>query len=151
MKTLSKFNKYVVGEQKHTSLYLDWYNTGDIGYVDTCGEVHVINRLDDVIIVDSHKVYPSDVESHIIKSTTIKECAVANIQITGNEFIGCLYVSDKDMDKDIKEKIKTKMMIYEIPKVFLRCNALPKTENGKVSKQKLQAYFEKYVDREFKL
>lgn len=148
VKTPSLFGGYVVGQNKHKSLYEGWHNTGDVGYIDANGELHVINRLDDVIIIDSHKVYPSEVEKKIIEQSCVKECAVAKIELNGNEFIGCLYASEKEIDRDVKEKLKLKLLVYEIPRFFLRCDALPKTQNGKISTREVQACLKEYMSQE---
>lgn len=148
VKTPSVFEGYIVGQSKHDSLYEDWHNTGDVGYIDSNGELHIINRLDDVIIIDSHKVYPSEVEKQIVEQSGVKECAVAKVEFNGNEFIGCLYVSEKEIDRDIKEKLKSKLLVYEISRFFLKCDALPRTQNGKVSTCEVQAYLKEYISQE---
>ena len=148
VKTPSIFDGYIVGQNKHNSLYEDWHNTGDVGYIDTNGELHIINRLDDVIIIDSHKIYPSEVEQQIVEQSEVKECAVAKVEFNGNEFIGCLYAGEKEIDRDIKEKLKSKLLVYEIPRFFLRCDVLPRTKNGKVSMREVQACLQKYISQE---
>ena len=74
VKTPSLFDGYVIGRNKLNSLYKGWHNTGDVGYFDIYGELHIINRLDDVIIINSHKVYPSEIERQIVEQTNVKEC-----------------------------------------------------------------------------
>lgn len=148
VKTPSVFDGYVIGHNKHDSLYEGWHNTGDVGYIDVNGELHIINRLDDVIIIDSHKVYPNEVEKQIVEQSDVKECAVAKVELNGNEFIGCLYVSEKEIDRDIKEKLKSKLLAYEIPRFFLKCDALPRTKNGKISIREVQACLQKYISQE---
>ena len=148
VKTPSLFDGYVVGQNKHKSLYEGWHNTGDVGYIDTNGELHIINRLDDVIIIDSHKVYPSEVEKQIVEQSDAKECAVAKVEFNGNEFIGCLYVSENEIGRDIKDKLKLKLLVYEIPRFFLKCDALPRTKNGKVSTREVQVCLQKYISQE---
>ena len=69
-------------------------------------------------------------------------------RIKFNEFIGCLYVSVKEIDRDIKEKLKSKLLMYEIPRFFLKCDALPRTSNGKVFPHEVQAYLQKYIKQE---
>ena len=146
--TPSLFNGYIVGNNKHISLYEGWHNTGDVGYIDINGELHIINRLDDVIIIDSHKIYPSEVEKKIVEQSDVKECAVAKVELNGNEFIGCLYAGEKEIDRDIKEKLKSKLLAYEIPRFFLKCDALPRTKNGKISIREVQACLQKYISQE---
>ena len=148
IKTHSLFNGYITGYPKHVSLCEGWYNTGDIGYVDSDGELHIINRVDDVIIIDSHKVYPSEVEKQILKQNDVKECAVAKVEHNGNELIGCLYVSREDLNEGIREKLKPKLLTYEIPRVFVRCDALPRIKNGKVSMREVQICLKEYIRQE---
>ena len=148
IKTPSIYLKYISGAPKFTSLYNDWLNTGDIGYFDANNELYIVGRADDVIIINAHKIYPSDVEKQIIDHTFIKECVVTKIEHNGNEFVGCLYVSEKEVDGDIREILKTKMMIYEIPRFFLRCDELPRTKTGKISIREVQAHLKKYISQE---
>lgn len=150
IKTPSQYLGYILGESKFKSLYEDWLNSGDIGYFDEYSELHIVGRADGVIIIDAHKVYPSEVEKHIIEQGNVKECAVAKVELNGNEFIGCLYVSVKEIDGDIKEKLKSKLLMYEIPRFFLKCDALPRTSNGKVFTREVQAYLQKYIRQEKK-
>ena len=113
----------------------------------TMNQINIIQAYD-VIIIDSHKVYPSDVEKQIVEQSEVKECAVAKVELNGNEFIGCLYVSEKEIDRDIKERLKSKLLVYEIPRFFLKCDALPRTKNGKVSTREVQACLQKYISQE---
>ena len=146
--TPSLFDGYIVGNNKLNSFCEGWHNTGDVGYIDANGELHITNRVDDVIIIDSHKVYPSEVEKQIVAYTDVKECAVAKVAFNGNEFIGCLYVSEKNIDRDVKEKLRSKLLVYEIPRFFLKCDVLPRTNNGKVSMHEVQACLQKYISQE---
>ena len=148
VKTPSQYSGYISGESKFQSLYRDWINTGDIGYFDEFNELHIVGRADDVIVIDAHKIYPSEVEKQVVELADIIECAVAKVEHNGNEFIGCLYVSDQKIDQDIKLKLKTSLLPYEIPRFFLRGDALPRTKNEKVSTREVQACLQKYMSRE---
>ena len=81
--TPSRFEGYISGAEKHRSLYKGWLNTGDIGCLNEYGELHIVDRVDDVIFIDSHKIYPSEIERQIIKSTVINECAVLSFKSNG--------------------------------------------------------------------
>ena len=146
--TPSIFNRYVVGNQKHHSLYKKWYNTGDVGYIDSFGELHIVNRLDEIIIVNSHKVYPRDVEAQIIKHSSILECKIVKIELEGKEFIGCLYVGVKEIDQNIKKKLKERLMGYEIPMYFLKRDSLPKSNNGKILMKEVETLLKEHIKGE---
>lgn len=124
VKTPSMFSGYVTGTQKHISLYQDWLNTGDIGFWDEFGELHVVGRVDDVIICDAHKIYPSDVENLILEDPSIFDCVVSQCTVNDMETIGCMYVSNRECTTEIIHRIKDRLAKYEIPKRYLRTEVL---------------------------
>ena len=135
VKTPSMFSGYVRGNEKHPSLYQGWLNTGDIGFWDEFGELHVVGRVDDVIICDAHKIYPTDVEKLILENPSISDCAVSRCAVNGTEMVGCLYVSNSDCVTEIVHGIKDRLAPYEIPKKYLRTEAIPHNSRGKVDRK----------------
>lgn len=144
----SLFNGYISGETKHKSLYMNWLNTGDIGYLDANGEIKIVGRSDDVIILDSHKIYPSEVEKHICKIANISECVVTKIDYSSSEFLACLYVGETTPEAIIRNTLKDKLLPYEIPRRFFRCESLPRTLNGKISMREIQKCIINKINKE---
>lgn len=132
--TSSRFIGYISGQEKFTSLYNGWLNTGDVGYIDSNGELHIVNRIDDVIILDAHKIYPVEIEKAILDSTEISDCVVVKANCKSGDFIACLYVGDDILGQTIRHVLKSKLPAYEIPQRFIRCDTIPRTLNGKISK-----------------
>lgn len=93
LNTQSRYCSYITGEEKHKSVYKDWLNTGDIGYFDEYGELHIVGRMDDVILLGAHKIYPNDVVAQIMKYTDIHECAVTAVSVNTEDVLCCLYTS----------------------------------------------------------
>lgn len=131
--TPSRYSGYICGEEKHRSLYNGWLNTGDIGYFDDNSELHIINRIDDVIIINGHKIYPSEVSSQIRKLADIDECVVTSVSLSGEDVLCCLYAASSKICHEIKNKLGGVLMRYEIPKVFIITDVIPKTITGKIS------------------
>lgn len=129
----SRFHGYIQGEIKHKSLYQEWLNTGDIGYFDEFEELHIVSRIDDMIIIGGHKIYPSEVEKQIQRMSYIRECIVTLIHFRGEDILCCLYVSENKIREDIKNILSSVLMKYEIPKMFVKTDIIPRTQNGKVS------------------
>ena len=136
--TPSRFNGYITGEVKHKSLYKDWLNTGDVGYFDEYGELHIVGRVDDVIFLGAHKIYPSDVVTQILRVADIDECVVTMVHSCSEDILCCLYSAPSEIRGDIKNRLGTVVMKYEIPKIFVRTESIPKTRNGKVSLQSVK-------------
>lgn len=144
--TPSRFNGYIQGKIKHKSLYQDWLNTGDIGYLDEHNELHIIGRIDDMIVIGAHKIYPAEVERCIQFAADVSECVVAMVNFKGEDVLCCLYVSDEEMRADIKSILGTSLMKYEIPKLFVRADAIPKTRNGKISSKDVKETIKKELE-----
>jgi len=54
-----------------------WLHTGDLGFVDAKGRVHITGRSKEVIVLASGKnIYPEEIEAHYARSPFIKELAV---------------------------------------------------------------------------
>ena len=145
--TPSRYSGYITGEEKHKSLYKDWLNTGDMGSFDGFGELHIVDRIDDVIFLGAHKIYPKDVASKIVKQADIDTCVVTAIRINSENILCCLYTASSDIRNDIKKKLGTVLTKYEIPKVFIRTEVIPKTRTGKISSQLVKEVIIKNLER----
>ena len=56
------------------------YLTGDYGYISDAGYLHVLNRLDDIIISGGQKIVPADVESVLMKLSGVLSCKVFGVE-----------------------------------------------------------------------
>ncbi|MGC2450500.1 MAG: AMP-binding protein, partial [Candidatus Sulfotelmatobacter sp.] len=58
-----------------------WLYTGDIGYLDSHGNLFLTGRKKEVIVLSNGKnVYPEEIEAHYLKSPVIKEMAVMGLE-----------------------------------------------------------------------
>jgi len=68
------FNK---PEETKKVLKEGWFYTGDLGFIDEEGFIHITGRAKEVIVLDSGKnVYPEDIEIELLKSPYILEVGV---------------------------------------------------------------------------
>ncbi len=56
-----------------------WLHTGDVGYVDTEGYLHLVDRMKDMIDSGGVKVYPRDIEEIAARHPDVREVAVFGI------------------------------------------------------------------------
>lgn len=136
----SIFKGYVSGIRKHPSLYNGWLNTGDIGYIDLNGELYITDRIDDMIIINSHKIYPGNIEHEILKISEIQECVVLKSDIYRKELLICAYVGCEINHVKVRQQLKEKLMMYEIPQNYIKIPNIPKNVNGKIDRCALQEY-----------
>jgi long-chain acyl-CoA synthetase len=58
-----------------------WFYTGDLGYIDKDGYLHITGRSKEVIVLSSGKnIYPDEIERHYLQSPLIKEICVLGVE-----------------------------------------------------------------------
>jgi long-chain acyl-CoA synthetase len=117
-------------------------HTGDVGYIDQQGYVHLIDRLKDVILVRGYNVYPTQVEEAIYMHDSVEECIVAGVPDDERGETVWAWVKTLDgkaLDEaELIEFLKDKISPIEIPRrVIIKNEALPKTAVGKLSRKLL--------------
>jgi fatty-acyl-CoA synthase len=116
-------------------------STGDVGYLDDDGRLHVSGRDDDMIVSGGENVFPREVEDLISKMDGVQEVAVIGVE--DEEFGQRLkaFVSKKGAkptEDDIKAKVKSDLARYKVPKEVEFLDELPRNATGKVLKKELK-------------
>ncbi len=118
-----------------------WFHTGDLGYVDEDGFIHITGRAKEVIVLDNGKnVYPEDVEIEILKSPYILEAGVfydgTLKALVRPDFELLVEEGVKDVRKFIKEelhRVTKHFQPYKRVKEFKVVDReLPRTRVGKL-------------------
>jgi long-chain acyl-CoA synthetase len=126
-----------------------WLKSGDMCYQDENGYVFVVDRKKDLIIISGFKVYPSEVESVLIKHPSIKEIAViAGIDTQGLQVVeACCVIKSgfKFNPEELDAFCRLSLTAYKIPKIYLQVKELPKSNVGKILKKDLKKDISKYL------
>ena len=56
-----------------------WYPTGDVGYLDESGDLTLVDRLRELVIVSGFNVYPFEVEDVISEVPGVAQVAVVGL------------------------------------------------------------------------
>jgi acyl-CoA synthetase (AMP-forming)/AMP-acid ligase II len=119
-----------------------WLHTGDVGYLDAEGYLHITDRSKDMIITGGFNVYPSEVEQVIWSHPAVTDCSV----------IG---VPDEDWGEAVKAVVelhpgaqvdpdalislcKERLGSVKAPKTVDIVDELPRSPVGKVLKTQLR-------------
>ena len=123
-----------------------WLNTGDIGFFDDDGYLHLSGRTKDVIVTSAGKnVYPEEVESRYRGLPGVAELVVLGLPgSTGGERVTALVVPSPDADEHaIRAAIETRSAdvpsYQQITGVEFWRGDLPKTTTMKVKRAILRA------------
>ncbi|BCJ85959.1 class I adenylate-forming enzyme family protein [Effusibacillus dendaii] len=122
-----------------------WLHTGDIGYMDEDGYLHLKDRIKEVIIVGGYNVYPAEVENVIYQHPAVLEAAVIGVtdQRLG-EIPKAFIVKKRGVDVSKEEIIQfcsSKLARYKVMREVEFIDEIPKTVTGKLLKRKLKEQY----------
>ena len=121
---------------KHPGFYL----TGDSGFIDADGFVHVMSRIDDVINVAGHRLSSGSIEQVMAEHAAVAECAVigAADAIKGMVPVGLLVLksgvtrASAEVIAEVARKIRDEIGAIAACKAIVVVDRLPKTRSGKI-------------------
>jgi long-chain acyl-CoA synthetase len=121
-----------------------WYATGDIGVIGDEGELVLVDRLGDLVIVSGFNVYPAEVEDVIIGVPGVVEVAVIGMQdeLTGEAVIAYVVaqpVDEPSLREDIRRRCEASLARFKWPREVVLVDELPHSANGKIAKGRLRA------------
>lgn len=128
-----------------------WLHTGDLGYADRSGSIHIVDRIDNMILVGGENVYPSDVEKSVPDLVGISEGFLLSIpeRIMGRELVLVYRLSAGSSSniKDWKSILFSKVASFKVPRRFVDIRELgledfPRSQSGKLLRKSLQRILE---------
>jgi len=121
-----------------------WLPTGDGGWLDDEGRLHVRGRMADVIVSGGEKVWPDAVERELRRCPGVAEVAVVGRPDPDwGERVVAFVVPDHDRGpalrlQDLRAAVKDELPAWCAPKELVLVHALPKTALGKVRRSELR-------------
>ena len=124
-----------------------WWPTGDVGFLDADGDLFLVDRLKELVIVSGFNVYPSEVEEVITELDAVAEAAVIGAEDAETGEVVVAYVkpqpnlsmTDEELAEAIREHCATRLARFKQPSAVNVVAELPHTVTGKVAKGRLRA------------
>ena len=119
-----------------------WFRSGDVAYADDDGDLHVVDRRREVILVNGFNVYPREIEIVIESLDDVAETAVVGVpdDVTG-EAVTALVVPRRGRTvtpEQVTEHCATRLARFKCPTVVRVVEALPHSATGKIAKGRLR-------------
>ncbi|MEE2946580.1 MAG: AMP-binding protein [Pseudomonadota bacterium] len=119
-----------------------WFQTGDVGLIDTEGYVHIMGRSKDLVITGGYNVYPKEVEAELGILNGVSESAVFGVSHPDFGEGVCAAIvtgAGSDLTQDgILSLLRPKLAPYKLPKAVFFVDDLPRNAMGKVQKNVLR-------------
>ena len=119
-----------------------WWSTGDVGFLDETGDLFLVDRLKELVIVSGFNVYPVEVEEVIREVPGVSEAAVIGVDDdhTG-EAVVAYVVSAEDPDTladAVRSHCEQRLARFKQPSRIEVVTELPVGVTGKVQKGRLR-------------
>ncbi|MEO7125611.1 MAG: AMP-binding protein [Nakamurella sp.] len=122
-----------------------WFLTGDIGYLDDAGELHLVDRATETITVAGFTVYPREVEDVLVGHPLVADVAVVPMPGRGGQTVVAALVAKpgtRPVAQDVSEFAATSGLApFKRPTDYLVVEALPRTEVGRLDRTAVRSMF----------
>ena len=118
-----------------------FFKSGDMGFMNEAGEIKIVDRKKDMILVSGFNVYPNEIEEVAVAHDGILEAAAVGVPDEKSGEIVKLFVvkSDKNLtEKDVRDWCAKNLTNYKRPRYIEFRDELPKTNVGKILRRKLR-------------
>ncbi|WCS25828.1 AMP-binding protein [Methylobacterium sp. NMS14P] len=118
-----------------------FFRTGDVAILQADGQVRIVDRMKDMILVSGFNVYPNEVEDVLAAHPAVLECAVvgAPSEETGEMVVAHVVLKDTSVSTDaLRAHARTQLTGYKVPRRVVLHETLPKTNVGKVLRRMLR-------------
>ncbi|RDI59162.1 AMP-binding protein [Microvirga subterranea] len=118
-----------------------FFRTGDVAVVLPHGEVKIVDRMKDMILVSGFNVYPNEVEDVLVTHPGVTEAAVIGLPDPNAGETVVAYVVRKDPNltqEELREFCREALTGYKVPRRIEFRETLPKTNVGKVLRRVLK-------------
>lgn len=124
-----------------------WLHTGDMGYRDQRGYLHIVDRRNDMIITGGENVYPREVELALLEHDRVDDVAVLGLpDPTWGEVVTAVVPPDGPSDEELTSFLRSRIAGYKVPRRWVRLSDLPRNVTGKVLKPQLRSQLVEAAD-----
>jgi acyl-CoA synthetase (AMP-forming)/AMP-acid ligase II len=115
--------------------------SGDLGWLDEAGRLHVAGRTDDVIKSGGLKVAPAEVEQALHCHPAVREAAVVGVDDARyGQAVAAFVVpragAELDPD-DLRAWLRERLAGFKVPRRITLLDVLPRNANGKIDRARL--------------
>lgn len=125
-----------------------WMKSGDVGYVDEDGFIHITGRIKEIVIRGGENIYPGEIEGAAYELEKVHEVVVFGEpdEAMGEELVMVLYVLPENRlsEDELRAFLKERLAGYKVPRTIVFADDhLPRNASEKLHKLKVrEAYLE---------
>jgi acyl-CoA synthetase (AMP-forming)/AMP-acid ligase II len=136
---------YKAPDKTAEALVDGWLHTGDVGFLDAEGYLHITDRKKDMIISGGFNVYPSEVEQVVWSHPAVQDCAVIGVphEEWGEAVTAVVELNPgaRLTEEELIAYCRPQLGGIKTPKQVVFLDVLPRSANGKVLKKDVREPF----------
>jgi fatty-acyl-CoA synthase len=119
-----------------------WLHTGDLGSLDSDGNLRIVGRLKDMVIRGGENIYPSEIETALLDHEAVATVAVTGVPDTywGEEvaaFVKLWGGADATLEM-LRDYAAQRLAKHKVPRHWYFVDDFPLTASGKIRKTELR-------------
>ena len=115
-----------------------WFHTGDLGYMDEDGFVHVTGRIKEIIIKGGENIAPKEIDEVLYNHPLVQDAAAVGIpdEQYGEEIMCCVVLKPgfTATEEELRDHCLKHLGEFKTPKVIKLMDDLPKGPSGKIQR-----------------
>nr|MBA3747567.1 AMP-binding protein [Solirubrobacterales bacterium] len=121
----------------------DWLRTGDIGYLDGEGCLHLVDRKKDVIIRGGLNISSIEIEDALYGHPAVAQAAVFAMAhpVLGQDVAAAVVTREPTTARELQAFVRTLLAEHKVPRRIHFVDSLPRDDAGKVRKRELRERF----------
>lgn len=133
-------------EEANAEAFADgWYRTGDVGWLEPEGWVHLTDRSKEMIKVNGFQVAPAELEGLLHAHPAVLDCAVFGVpdERSGEVPVAAVQLDPTQpvADGELQELIARQLASYKQLRLVVVVDSVPRLPSGKVLRRTLREQF----------
>ncbi|KAJ9139882.1 hypothetical protein P3X46_030575 [Hevea brasiliensis] len=132
-------------EANKVAFQFGWFHTGDVGYLDSDGYLHLVGRIKELINRGGEKISPIEVDAVLLSHPNITQAVAFGVPDDKyGEEINCAIIPREGSNIDEAEVLrycKKNLAAFKVPKKVFITDSLPKTASGKIQRRIVAEHF----------
>ena len=114
-------------------------SSGDVGWFDDDGRLHVAGRDDDMIVSGGENVFPQEVEDCLVGHDKVHEVAAIGVhdEHYGQRLRAFVVRAGEVTADELRDHVKAHLARFKVPREIVFLDELPRNATGKVLKREL--------------
>lgn len=128
----------------------DWYHTGDIGRIDTDGNLHVLGRKDNMFVSGGENIHPEEIESALEHLPSVDEAVVVPVCDEEFGFRPVAFIRWESVSRpldELREQLTSSLARFKLPVAVLAWPEDASSAGLKLDRDRLQGIAEERLDR----